>query len=44
MLPDSLEANVLVYRKCPANTNDVATPLIPVSSEYYYSSDGGKLS
>ena len=33
----------LAYRRCPANTNDLATPLIPVSSEYYYSSDGGKL-
>ena len=27
MLPESLEANGLVYSRCPANTNDLATPL-----------------
>ena len=28
MLPDSLEANGLAYSRCPANTNDLATPLL----------------
>ena len=29
MLPDSLEANGLAYSGCPANTNDLASPLPP---------------